>query len=80
MTDKVKRSERKLIRAFGNVADMIADNAKMLKNDEGDTKKLKELTTVAKELYSIVKDTSEECGEERGIDVLFVGEGETWAE
>ena len=81
MTDKVKKSEQKLIRAFGNVTDMIVDNAKKMKNDEGDTKKLKELTTIAKELYAIVKDTSDgDDTAERGIDVLFVGEGETWAE
>ena len=81
MTDKVKKSEQKLIRAFGNVTDMIVENARKMKNDEGDTKKLKELTTIAKELYAIVKDTSDgEIAGEEGIDVLFVGEGETWAE
>ena len=81
MTDKVKKSEQKLVRAFGNVTDIIVDNAKKLKTDEGDTKKLKELTTIAKELYGIVKDTGETAGADKnGIDVIFLGESDKWAE
>lgn len=79
MTDKVKKSEQKLIKAFGNVTDIIADNSKKLKSEEGDTKRLKELTTIAKELYGIVKDTGEEVSD-NGIEVIFLGEGEEWAE
>lgn len=80
MTDKVKKSEQKLIRAFGNVTDIIVDNAKKLKTDEGDAKKLKELTSIAKELYGIVKDTGEAEKTDEGIDVIFLGDGEKWAE
>ncbi len=79
MTDKVKKSEQKLIRAFGNVTDSIVVGAKKLKSEEGDPKRLKELTTIAKELYGIVKDTGE-ANEADGIDVIFLGEGEEWAE
>ncbi len=79
MADKVKRSEQKLIRAFGNVTDMIVSSAKKLKTDESDPKKLKELTAIAKELYGIVRD-AEENGNENAISVVFVGDGEAWAE
>ena len=79
MTDKVKKSELKLVRAFGCVTDSIVSGAKKLKGEECDLKKLKELTTIAKELYGIVKDTDGE-EERRGIDVVFLGEGEEWAE
>ena len=78
MTGKVKKSEQKLVRAFGSVTDVIAESAKKLKTDECDTKKLKELTTVAKELYGIVKDAEEESSENR-IDVIFSGDGGQWA-
>lgn len=81
MTDKVKKSEQKLVRAFGNVTDTIVDGAKKLKTEDADPKKLKELTTIAKELYAIVKDTGEDAkGESDGIDVIFVGDDGAWAE
>lgn len=81
MTDKVALAEKKLISAFSTVADLVNKTARTLKDDGvGDTsRKLRELTGISKELYSIVKNTEEKDAEDNAvIQVIFDKEGEEW--
>lgn len=87
-TQKTRREKKKLSHTVMTLASMIDTIATGMKGEvergeEFDLKQLKELTGAAKELSALISATDPTEGaeeDERGIAVIFRGEGQEWAE
>lgn len=81
MTKQVTAAKKRIERAFCGVSSLVQKNVRALvKEEDADVKKLKEISSVAKELFGIIKAAEALLPEEGAgkVTLCFEGGDEEW--